>query len=143
MLLDKMSFGEKEYPAKIERNILVILSCLSEKVAGTAVASILSEKTITPIFAILDNAKRYENQPFRLTRKEKAKLNVLLFAIITLEKFAMSSQSKSMIMSLLNEQQEENILIYLSKWINDENNLKHQIGFLAQYLLDNTCNLNR
>ena len=34
---------------------------------------------------------------------------------------------------------EENVLVRLSEWKYDENNLKHQIGFLAQNLLDNSC----
>ncbi len=35
-----------KYCEKIQRNILVILSCLSEKVAGTNVATLLAEKTL-------------------------------------------------------------------------------------------------
>lgn len=34
----------------------------------------------------------------------------------------------------------ENVLIRLAEWKYDENYLKHQIGFLAQNLLDNSCN---
>ena len=36
---------------------------------------------------------------------------------------------------------QENVLVRLSEWKYDENNLKHQIGFLAQNLLDNSCKL--
>lgn len=36
----------------------------------------------------------------------------------------------------------ENVLIHLADWKHDENNLKHQIGFLAQNLLDNSCMIN-
>ena len=35
----------------------------------------------------------------------------------------------------------ENVLMRLVEWKYDENNLKHQIGFLAQNLLDNSCNI--
>ncbi len=34
----------------------------------------------------------------------------------------------------------DNPLLILSDWKSDENNcLKHQIGFLSEYLLDNIC----
>ena len=46
LLTRKLTINEKRYSEKIERNILVVLSCLSEKIAGTSIASILSEKTI-------------------------------------------------------------------------------------------------
>jgi hypothetical protein len=34
-----------------------------------------------------------------------------------------------------------NSLLKLCEWFNDKNALKHQIGFLAQYLLDNICKI--
>ncbi len=41
-------------------------------------------------------------------------------------------------MKKLNETN-ENYLISLSEWHNDSKTHKRQIGFLAQYLLDNIC----
>jgi poly(3-hydroxyalkanoate) synthetase len=89
-------------------------------------------------------------------------LQVILFALIAIEKYSLSSNYSSFIhelklaydffllknkdmnkISIMNKltSSEENVLIRLSEWKYDENNLKHQIGFLAQNLLDNSCKL--
>jgi len=53
--------------------------------------------------------------------------------------FLQIDMNKISIMSKLTAS-DENVLIRLAEWKFDENNLKHQIGFLAQNLLDNSCN---
>ncbi len=45
-LTSQLVMNEKTYRDKIKRNMLVVLSCLSEKIAGTSLASILNENTI-------------------------------------------------------------------------------------------------
>lgn len=45
-LVGKMLLVENVYSEKIQRNILIIMSCLSEKVSGTSVATCINEMTI-------------------------------------------------------------------------------------------------
>jgi hypothetical protein len=49
------------------------------------------------------------------------------------------AQNKFLIMKKLCESN-ENYLVSLAEWHNDPKTHKRQIGFLAQYLLDNICN---
>ncbi len=65
-LVGKLFLTENEYSEKIQRNILIILSCLSEKVAGTSVASYINDLTIQFIRACFVNG---------LTITEDGKLN--------------------------------------------------------------------
>ncbi len=46
VLTDKILLDCKVYSNKIQRNILIVLSCLSEKVAGTFVAKCIIERTL-------------------------------------------------------------------------------------------------
>lgn len=43
-LMDKIEIEKKSYSEKIERNILIILSCLIQKVSGTPTAQVLIER---------------------------------------------------------------------------------------------------
>ena len=45
-------------------------------------------------------------------------------------------------MKKLNEA-DENCLVSMAEWYNDHKTHKRQIGFLAQYLLDNICKQNK
>lgn len=135
MLSEKMLLDSKIYSEKIQRNILVILSCLSEKMAGTYVATCIYEKSIQFIENCLNNGIKFkENVEFH--SKDYDKLQVLICALITLERFSLSSQNRLAIMNLFLTN--GNPLIRLSEWKEEENSLMRQIGFLSQYLLDNT-----
>ncbi len=54
-LTDNMLLDCKVYSYKMQRNILIVLSCLSEKVAGTLVAKCLGERT----YMFLKNCLKY------------------------------------------------------------------------------------
>lgn len=135
MLTDKILLNNKTYCEKIQRNILVILSCLSEKVAGTCVASCISDKTIEFTLKCLNYGAKMNNK-INLSAKDKDELQVLLYALIALEKFSLSTQNRLTIMKMFKEN--ENQLIPLAEWKVNTIDLMRQIGFLAQYLLDNT-----
>jgi hypothetical protein len=109
---------------------------LSEKIAGTNAASILAESTLDFIIECLDYKNNFLKQTAaKFTKKETDQLNVVLFSLIALEKYSMSSQNKAGIMKRLNES--ENYLLSLSEWHDDKKTHKRQIGFLSQYLLEN------
>lgn len=73
-----------------------------------------------------------------INKQDADVLSVALFSLIAIEKLALSSENKFTIMQYLS--QDTNYLMELSKWQNDMNNLKRQIGFCSQFLLDNACN---
>jgi hypothetical protein len=67
-------------------------------------------------------------------------LKIILFALIALEKFSHTSESKHILfqsLTITNEQTKMNILEYYEPWTLATNCLKRQIGFYAQWLLDN------
>ena len=87
--------------------------------------------------------------------------SVILYSIIALEKFAQTSENKFTIQNRLNQEQEEqeegkdssdptieqsqengggkNRLMELESLIDDEDYVKRQVGFCAQWCLDNVC----
>ena len=65
-----------------------------------------------------------------------------MFSIIALEKFAQTSENKVTILKQLNAL-ETNPLLMLESWSQDcENFMKRQVGFCAQWCLDNLCEYN-
>lgn len=67
-------------------------------------------------------------------------LKILLFALIALEKFSHTSESKHILLQSLTittEQRTMNILEYYESWSISSDCLQRQIGFNAQWLLDN------
>ncbi|CAF0717503.1 unnamed protein product [Brachionus calyciflorus] len=134
MLLDTLRLNDVKYNEKIQRNILVVFSCLSEKIAGTSIASFLAEKTIDFIFNCLENGNNLSLID-DINDKNSYELIIVLFALITLENFSKSSKNKFIIAQELSKK--GNTLLFLSSWHKHQNHIKHQIGFLAQYLLDN------
>jgi hypothetical protein len=62
----------------------------------------------------------------------------VLFSLIALEKFAESSQNKSTILKRL-EQIHPCQINALEKWRNETHYIKRQVGFCAQWVLDNLC----
>lgn len=64
--------------------------------------------------------------------------NVVLFSLIALEKFAQSSQNKSTIMKRLQVLNPCPISA-LELWRNESHFIKRQVGFCAQWVLDNLC----
>lgn len=64
--------------------------------------------------------------------------NLILYALFTLEKFALTSDNKVKITKKL-VAGPEHLLLILQRRINDEDNTWAQVGFCAQWALDNTC----
>lgn len=104
-----------------QRNICVVLGCIAEKLAGPSSIAILTPGTLSYLITNLNP----DNNP-----------SVVLFSIITLEKFAQTSENKITIKKQL-QAQSKNPLICLEKWINSEHYVRRQVGFCAQWCLDN------
>ncbi|RXM33544.1 RING finger and SPRY domain-containing protein 1 [Acipenser ruthenus] len=100
-------------PAK-HRNTTAVLGCLAEKLA---VGRIVNE-----INMLVSPSQSSESHP-----------TVMLFALIALEKFAQTSENKLTV----SESSISNRLMILETWANHTDSLKRQVGFCAQWSLDN------
>ncbi|TRZ25922.1 hypothetical protein HGM15179_001269 [Zosterops borbonicus] len=105
------------HPAR-HRNTTAVLGCLAEKLAGPASIGLLSPG----ILEYLLHSLNFQSHP-----------TVMLFALIALEKFAQTSENKMTVSeSCISDQ-----LILLEKWTDNPDYLKRQVGFCAQWSLDN------
>ncbi|XP_025068490.1 RING finger and SPRY domain-containing protein 1 isoform X1 [Alligator sinensis] len=105
------------HPAK-HRNTTAVLGCLAEKLAGPASIGLLSPGILEYLLQSLN----FQSHP-----------TVMLFALIALEKFAQTSENKMTISeSCISDQ-----LDLLEKWTDNPDYLKRQVGFCAQWSLDN------
>ncbi|XP_017358138.1 RING finger and SPRY domain-containing protein 1 [Cebus imitator] len=105
------------HPAK-HRNTSAVLGCLAEKLAGPASIGLLSPGILEYLLQCL----KLQSHP-----------TVMLFALIALEKFAQTSENKLTI----SESSISDRLVTLESWANDPDYLKRQVGFCAQWSLDN------
>lgn len=64
--------------------------------------------------------------------------NVILFSLIALEKFAQTSENKQTIIRKL-ENEKPCPINKLEDWRSKQHFLKRQVGFCAQWVLDNLC----
>lgn len=64
---------------------------------------------------------------------------MVLYSLIALEKFAQTSENKLTIQKRLLAEKEHPLLL-LEKWVDETNYVKRQVGFSAQWCLDNLCN---
>ncbi|XP_058809374.1 RING finger and SPRY domain-containing protein 1-like [Phymastichus coffea] len=104
-----------------QRNICVVLGCIAERLAGPSSIAILSDDTLDYLVSNL---------------KEDIEPYVVLYSLIALEKFAQTSENKVTIKRrLLLEKQ--NPLLELEKWVNNIHYVRRQVGFCAQWCLDN------
>ncbi|XP_056382201.1 RING finger and SPRY domain-containing protein 1 isoform X2 [Hyla sarda] len=104
-------------PAK-HRNTTAVLGCLAEKLAGPASISLLSPGILEYLLESLN----FRFHPM-----------VILFALIALEKFSQTSENKMTVSeSLISDR-----LLLLETWTNNGDFLKRQVGFCAQWSLDN------
>lgn len=109
-----------------EKNFCVILGCLAEKLAGPSSIAILTETTLE---YLLKNIT------------EETPKDVMLFSLIALEKFAQTAENKSTIKRKLLSYP-EHPLLKLEQYSNEsEDFTMRQIGFCAQWSLDNYCKL--
>ncbi|XP_010015570.1 PREDICTED: RING finger and SPRY domain-containing protein 1-like, partial [Nestor notabilis] len=105
------------HPAR-HRNTTAVLGCLAEKLAGPASIGLLSPGILEYLLQSLN----FQSHP-----------TVMLFALIALEKFAQTSENKMTVsQSCISNQ-----LILLEKWADNPDYLKRQVGFCAQWSLDN------
>ncbi|XP_019875549.1 RING finger and SPRY domain-containing protein 1 [Aethina tumida] len=104
-----------------QRNICVVLGCIAEKLAGPRNLDILTDATIEYLLTNLDP----ETDP-----------NVILFSLIALEKFAQTSLNKITILKKL-ETVKPCPISALETWKEEEHYVKRQVGFCAQWILDN------
>lgn len=104
-----------------QRNICVVLGCIAEKLAGPSSLGILTDSTLDYLITNLNT----DTDP-----------NVILFSLIALEKFAQTSENKATIIRRL--QSEPSCPISkLEAWVRDDHFIKKQVGFCAQWALDN------
>ncbi|EAW82909.1 RSPRY1 isoform 3 [Pan troglodytes] len=108
---------DSSHPAK-HRNTSAVLGCLAEKLAGPASIGLLSPGILEYLLQCL----KLQSHP-----------TVMLFALIALEKFAQTSENKLTI----SESSISDRLVTLESWANDPDYLKRQVGFCAQWSLDN------
>jgi len=144
------------------RNVCVILCCLAEKLAGPASVSLLVNqntqggdhtKLISTLVPMNESTKQPNHRKAyssdELTEAECSILgyltenlsvtrdpNVILFSLIALEKFAQTSQNKELVNKALSRTN-PNPLMILELWGDDSLSVKRQVGFLAQWYLDN------
>nr|BAC27858.1 unnamed protein product [Mus musculus] len=105
------------HPAK-HRNTSAVLGCLAEKLAGPASIGLLSPGILEYLLQCL----KLQSHP-----------TVMLFALIAMEKFAQTSENKLTI----SESSISDRLVTLELWADDPDYLKRQVGFCAQWSLDN------
>lgn len=110
----------RETPRR-ERNICVVLGCIAEKLAGPSSIAILTDGTLNYLLTNLT----VDTNPY-----------VILFSLIALEKFAQTSENKATIKRRL-QQESPSPLIILEAWREHEHDVKRQVGFCAQWCLDN------
>ncbi|KAL6479049.1 hypothetical protein MHYP_G00124820 [Metynnis hypsauchen] len=104
-------------PAK-HRNTTAVLGCLAEKLAGPASIALLSPGTLEYLLESLSS---------------EAHPTVMLFALIALEKFSQTSENKLTV----SESCISDRLAVLESWADHTDYLKRQVGFCAQWSLDN------
>ncbi|XP_056638627.1 RING finger and SPRY domain-containing protein 1-like [Diorhabda sublineata] len=104
-----------------QRNICVVLGCIAEKLAGPRNMEILNDGIIDYLLTNLDPA----TDP-----------NVILFSLIAIEKFAQTSTNKITIVKKI-ENLPSNPIHLLESWKEEKHYTKRQVGFCAQWILDN------
>ncbi|KAK8777091.1 hypothetical protein V5799_029564 [Amblyomma americanum] len=104
------------------RNICVVLGCIAEKLAGPSSVALLTEDTLEYLIANLDPVT--------------CNTLVILFSLIALEKFAQTSENKVTLEKRLASLR-ENPLAKMEPWVSSEDFVERQVGFCAQWCLDN------
>lgn len=104
-----------------QRNICVVLGCIAEKLAGPRNLPILTEGALNYLLTNLNTSIN----PY-----------VILFSLIALEKLAQTSTNKAVIAQKLDETDKSPIHI-LELWSKENHYIKRQVGFCAQWMLDN------
>ncbi|CAN7992393.1 unnamed protein product [Ixodes hexagonus] len=120
----ELSIGGRSNPTW-HRNICVVLGCIAEKLAGPSSVALLTPDTLEYLVANLD--------PLNCNTL------VILFSLIALEKFAQTSENKVTLEQRL-ASLSENPLAKMEPWVTSTDFVERQVGFCAQWCLDNLCN---
>jgi len=114
----------KDDDIKEHRNFMIVLGCLADKLAGPNSVTLLTDEILEYILGNICLQKPD---------------SIILFSLIALEKFAHTSENKSKIKKKLSViTHHEQPLLLLEKFIHSNKNLlQKQIGFCAQWCLDN------
>lgn len=106
----------------IHRNMTIVLGCIAEKLAGPRSVALFTSGTLDYLISNLD---------------PNVHPTVIMFSLIAMEKFAQTSENKITITKYLIALP-SNPLIILEDWAqNFEDFSKRQVGFVAQWCLDN------
>ncbi|CAG2117920.1 unnamed protein product, partial [Medioppia subpectinata] len=103
------------------RNACVVIGCLAEKLAGPNSMALLTPGILNYLIANLSHKNDY---------------SIVLFTLIALEKFAQTSENKLTITKKLDETNKKALLV-LEALIDDKDYVRKQVGFCAQWSLDN------
>lgn len=105
------------------RNLAIVLGCIAEKLAGPRSVALLTPSTLNYLVGNLSPDK-----PSPVT----------LFSLIAIEKFAQTSENKVTISKYLGSlPPSSHPLLQLEKYINSSDFVSRQVGFCAQWCLDN------
>uniref|UniRef100_A0A914XQS2 B30.2/SPRY domain-containing protein n=1 Tax=Plectus sambesii TaxID=2011161 RepID=A0A914XQS2_9BILA len=103
------------------RNTCIVLGCIAEKLAGANSVATFRQETLHYLTA---NLKMNHNP------------NVILFSLIALEKYAQTSENRSTICAYFNQQNSHPLKV-LESWLTSDDFVQRQVGFCAQWALDN------
>ncbi|XP_075228744.1 RING finger and SPRY domain-containing protein 1-like [Lycorma delicatula] len=121
-LSQQISVVKTRRSVRHQRNICIVLGVLAEKLSGPSSVAILTPGTLTYLIANLEQG----TDP-----------TVTLFSLIALEKFAQTSENKATIMHTLEMVEGGNPLIRLERLLDSTDLIEKQVGFCAQWCLDN------
>ncbi|XP_070575389.1 RING finger and SPRY domain-containing protein 1-like [Ptychodera flava] len=116
-LADRTTESVLKMPAK-HRNIATVLGCIAEKLAGPNSVALLTKDTLEYLLANLNPCLHAQ---------------VILFSTIALEKFSQTSENKITI----KQAGIGPLLQVLEKWLKHDDYDMRQVGFCAQWCLDN------
>jgi len=123
-LIDRLDVpgDQPELRVTKHRNMAIVLGCIAEKLAGPRSVALLTEQALTYLLANLESTTAPP---------------VTLFSLIAMEKFSQTQENKVTISKRL-ASLPHNPLISLEKSeANSENFARRQVGFCAQWCLDN------
>uniref|UniRef100_A0A158R567 RING finger and SPRY domain-containing protein 1 n=1 Tax=Syphacia muris TaxID=451379 RepID=A0A158R567_9BILA len=113
----------RSMPSSWHRNVCIVLGCLAEKLAGLSSVQICTDVTLN---YLIDNL-RVNNDP-----------QVIIHAMIALEKFAEISENRTVIRRKLSQYPKHPLLALENYWNAPVNEyIKEQVVFCAQWSLDN------
>ncbi|VDP06139.1 unnamed protein product [Soboliphyme baturini] len=109
------------HPPSWHKNLCIVLGCLSEKLAGPNSVATFHSSTLDYLIENLNPSR----MPY-----------VILHALITLEKYAQTSENKITINERLLSL-DPHPIAGLEQWLHSKDYVERQVGFCAQWVLDN------